>query len=199
MCTGHTSAYRAAARRALGSLGAAILMITAAVQATMSVKTDAAAATPAAELEPRADSEPGRLAGITGAHNSVRAALGIPGLTWSPAVAQFAQAWADELEAQGCVMKHRPDDGPDAQQYGENIFKSWGYPPRAEDVVAKWVAEEADYDDETNTCSGVCGHYTQVVWRDSRRLGCGMAVCGDQEVWICNYDPPGNITGEWPY
>jgi uncharacterized protein YkwD len=199
MCTGHTSPYRSAARRALASLGAAILMITAAVQATMSIKTDAAAAIPTDALVPRSDPEPGRLAGITAAHNSVRAALGISPLTWSPTVAQFAQEWADELQAQGCVMKHRPDDGPDAQQYGENIFKSWGHQPRAEDVVASWIAEEANYDDATNSCSDVCGHYTQVVWRNSQRLGCGTAACGDQEVWVCNYDPPGNITGEWPY
>ncbi|MDC0668454.1 CAP domain-containing protein [Nannocystis radixulma] len=165
----------------------------------MSIKTDAVAATPDDELEPRADPEPGPLRGITAAHNSVRAALGIPGLTWSPSVAQFAQQWADKLKAQGCIMQHRPFQGADAQKYGENIFSSWGYEPTAQDVVNDWVSEEADYDYETNTCSGVCGHYTQVVWRNSKRLGCGMAVCDDKQVWVCNYDPAGNIWGEWPY
>ncbi|MCY1060657.1 CAP domain-containing protein [Nannocystis sp. SCPEA4] len=165
----------------------------------MSVKTDAVAATPDDALEPRADPEPGPLRGITAAHNSARAALGIPGLTWSPTVAQFAQEWADKLKAQGCIMQHRPFQGADAQKYGENIFSSWGYEPTAQDVVNDWVSEEADYDYETNTCSGVCGHYTQVVWRNSKRLGCGMAVCDDKQVWVCNYDPAGNIWGEWPY
>ena len=45
----------------------------------------------------------------------------------------------------------------------------------------------------------MCGHYTQVVWRKSLRVGCGMATCGATEVWVCNYDPAGNWDGERPY
>lgn len=60
-----------------------------------------------------------------------------------------------------------------------------------------------DYDSNTcspGTCSCIsfqcnaCGHYTQVVWRDSERLGCGVGDCtGGGEIWVCNYDPPGNV------
>ena len=66
-------------------------------------------------------------------------------------------------------------------------------------VVETWAAELADYDAKKNRCKGVCGHYTQIVWRKSQRLGCGMASCGDTEVWVCNYDPPGNFLGQRPY
>ncbi|MCY0992984.1 CAP domain-containing protein [Nannocystis sp. ILAH1] len=150
-------------------------------------------------IVPRSDPEAGRLAGITAAHNAVRAELNIAPLSWSPQVAAFAQAWADTLAEQGCVTIHRPYEGPDAQKYGENLFSSWGYAPSAVDVVADWASEAEDYTALTDTCSGVCGHYTQVVWAASERLGCGMASCGDKEVWVCNYDPPGNIWGERPY
>lgn len=145
------------------------------------------------------DPETGRLAGITAAHNAVRSPLGVAALTWAPDIARFAQAWADKLKGQGCALKHRPHKGADAQRFGENIYSASGSAPTPGDVVDTWAAEVADYNAKTNRCKGVCGHYTQVVWRKSQRLGCGMASCGETEVWVCNYDPPGNFMGERPY
>ena len=37
------------------------------------------------------------------------------------------------------------------------------------------------------------GHFTQVVWKDTRQLGCGVAMCDGGEIWVCNYSPPGNF------
>ncbi|MDC0723296.1 CAP domain-containing protein [Nannocystis bainbridge] len=143
--------------------------------------------------------EPGRLAGITAAHNRHRAQLDIAALTWSPELARYAQAWADKLKRRGCDLEHRPRSGPDAQRHGENLFYAGGQAATAEQVVDAWVAEVAGYDARTGRCRGVCGHYTQVVWRDSQRIGCGVASCGESEVWVCNYDPPGNFLGQKPY
>jgi pathogenesis-related protein 1 len=154
---------------------------------------------PAKAKAKRGDPEQGRLAGITAAHNEVRAGLDLPPLEWSPELARFAQAWADKLKKRGCALKHRPRSGADAQRYGENIFSMTGDTPSARIVVDSWAAELADYNPKTNRCKGVCGHYTQIVWRDSRKLGCAMAACGDTEVWVCNYDPPGNYVGKRPY
>ncbi|KAF5731874.1 pathogenesis-related protein 1-like [Tripterygium wilfordii] len=68
------------------------------------------------------------------------------------------------------------------------------------DVVNLWVAEKANYDYESNSCNGVCGHYTQVVWRKSVRLGCARVGCDNGGTFvICSYDPPGNYNGELPY
>jgi pathogenesis-related protein 1 len=145
------------------------------------------------------DPEAGRLVGITAAHNRVREPLGIGPLVWAPELARFAQAWADKLERQGCGLQHRPHKGPDTQKYGENIYSASGSTPGVGEVVDTWVEERKDYNAKANRCKGVCGHYTQVVWRKSQRLGCGMAACGGTEVWVCNYDPPGNFLGERPY
>jgi hypothetical protein len=42
------------------------------------------------------------------------------------------------------------------------------------------------------------GHFTQVVWRASRRLGVGRAVAGDGAVYVvANYDPAGNMIGQY--
>jgi hypothetical protein len=37
------------------------------------------------------------------------------------------------------------------------------------------------------------GHFTQVVWRATTHVGCGTASCTGLVLWVCNYDPPGNV------
>ena len=69
-------------------------------------------------------------------------------------------------------------------------------------MVDGWGSEVADYDYDANSCKPgrMCGHYTQLVWSSTERVGCGKGVCGDGSViWACRYDPPGNWVGEWPY
>jgi len=69
-------------------------------------------------------------------------------------------------------------------------------------LVQRWAAERADYDYAAGVCrvGKVCGHWTQVVWNNTRELGCGVAVCPDNgQIWVCHYNPPGNFIGERPY
>jgi hypothetical protein len=144
------------------------------------------------------------MVGMTAAHNAARAAVmpaanpALPQMSWSSTVAASAQAFVE-----ACVFA---DTGP---PYGSNAFAGTGkYTPAQ--VVEAWVSEDANYDYATNTCASnqVCGHYTQVVWRDSTELGCGMANCtannpfggsGPWQLWVCNYNPPGNYVGMKPY
>jgi len=39
-------------------------------------------------------------------------------------------------------------------------------------------------------------HFTQVVWRASQQLGCGVANCGGQNLYVCRYTPRGNFNGD---
>jgi pathogenesis-related protein 1 len=130
---------------------------------------------------------------IVAAHNSVRAGHGVPPLRWSDELAEYAQKWAKALIASG---EFKPRTNP---RYGENLFEISGGPATAHDVVSAWAAEGKNYNSRNNTCSGRCGHYTQVVWRDTKLVGCGMAHDRRREVWVCNYEPHGNIVGERPY
>ena len=42
------------------------------------------------------------------------------------------------------------------------------------------------------------GHFTQVVWKGSNQLGCGIDIDSDYEVYIvCNYYPQGNYMGSF--
>lgn len=129
------------------------------------------------------------------AHNEVRARVDVPPLRWSDRLAAHAQEWANHLLANG-QFYHRPHP-----PFGENLFDIIG--PRAHTspaaVVADWASEEIDYSYRANTCRGVCGHYTQLVWSGTREVGCAAARDSNREVWVCNYNPPGNWVGERPY
>ena len=75
--------------------------------------------------------------------------------------------------------------------------------------MQSWANEAPNYNYANNTCADVCGHYTQVVWRDSTTLGCGVTQCNVNSPFgagfpnwtfvVCNYAPPGNFTGQRPY
>lgn len=149
------------------------------------------------------------------AHNSWRQKVGVPGLNWSPGLESKAIAWANELKANnGCRMKH---SGPGENLYWASAFKSgtkegngaWQWQSQEQEVseqqvVDSWGSEIEWYSYESNVCNAPsgesCGHYTQLIWKGTTEVGCGKATCPDNsQVWVCNYDPPGNIVGQSPY
>lgn len=146
------------------------------------------------------------------AHNAARKEKGIDLLQWSEKIAGYAQDWANYLaENNQCQILHRKEAGKHSKPYGENIYWassiSWsdgrtGIQQIAPaDVLDAWTGEEKYYTPATGNCQPgkSCGHYTQVIWEKTRKLGCGMQVCADKsQVWVCNYFPAGNIAGESP-
>jgi pathogenesis-related protein 1 len=80
-----------------------------------------------------------------------------------------------------------------------------GSPGTPTRVVGNWLEERACYQygplghPAECSCPGGCGHYTQIVWRSSTQVGCGVATCGGQEIWTCQYAPAGNMVGDAPY
>ncbi|KAM6558972.1 hypothetical protein CsatA_028211 [Cannabis sativa] len=129
------------------------------------------------------------------AHNSARAAVGVGQLRWDDRVASYAQQYAQQRMGD-CNLVH--SRGP----YGENL--AWGSADLSGvDAVKMWVNENVDYNYNSNTCAAgkVCGHYTQVVWRNSVRMGCAKVRCNNNKGTFitCNYDPPGNYVGQRPY
>ena len=126
-------------------------------------------------------------------HNSVRARVGVAPLTWSDRLARVAQEWASTLLARR-QFAHRQNS-----TLGENLFEISGAAATPARVLDAWVGEGRNYNLASNTCRGVCGHYTQIVWSGTREVGCAVARGGRTEVWVCEYDPPGNVVGTRPY
>lgn len=117
----------------------------------------------------------------------------LPPVVWSEDLAAWAQEWADFLIAER-MFRHRPRN-----RYGENLYEIDGGRATPQRVVAAWAAEARDYDYVSNACRGQCGHYTQIIWRDTRKVGCAVARDAHRQVWVCNYAPAGNVVGQRPY
>jgi uncharacterized protein YkwD len=164
-----------------------------------------------------ATGETGRLVGMTAAHNAVRArqmnpmpSTSLPQMTWSAQLATTAQAYAEKLAANNCAFEHSQAPG-----LGENLAFYGGTMATAQQVTEGWAAEEECYTFgkfmTTDACdmqcvmekfANGCGHYTQIVWRNTMQLGCGVAACpgsGRKEIWVCNYKNQGNIVGQSVY
>lgn len=178
---------------------------------------------------PSVAAEPGELVGITQAHNTVRTNVNqgrkpTDGLEQSfgsvdvvqpvPATPLEPMTWDDTLAAAAQAFANRCIWGHDSQRgrgVGENIFGSADHRRLAlpESIVAYWAAEADDYDLGNNSCGEgkACGHYTQLVWHSSLKIGCGAALCPNgltdyskgRQIWVCRYSPAGNMGGERPY
>jgi pathogenesis-related protein 1 len=129
------------------------------------------------------------------AQNAVRARVGVPPLTWFDKLARAAQEWADRLIKEG-AFRHRPNS-----PWGQNLYEITGSEYLPQQIVNGWAAEAKDFDIVANKCKEgrMCGHYTQLVWRGTREVGCAVARGGNREVWVCEYSPPGNYIGMRPY
>jgi len=113
-------------------------------------------------------------------------------LTWSDELASKAQQWANN-----CVFKHSQGKlGP----FGENLAAGSGT-FTIQDGIKAWTDEEKDYDPSNPQAS----HYTQVVWKGSKQVGCAVQSCngifassfGAAEFYVCEYSPAGNVIGEF--
>ncbi|KAL0307523.1 UNVERIFIED_CONTAM: Pathogenesis-related protein PR-1 [Sesamum angustifolium] len=99
-----------------------------------------------------------------------------------------------------CELMHSFPEGD--FQLGENIYWGSGTTWTPMDAVSAWADEEKYYTYSSNSCAEgqQCGHYTQIVWKTTRKIGCARVVCDSGDVFMtCNYYPPGNYIGERPY
>jgi len=143
-------------------------------------------APPAAPAAPAGDAQR-----LVAAHNQYRAKHCAQPLTWSPKLAQVAQQWANTLRDQGCKFGHS------GGSYGENLAAGTTGAMDPESVVAMWYDEVKGYSFQQPGFSMQTGHFTQVVWRSTTQVGCGMAQCKGNDIWVCEYDPPGNWEGKY--
>jgi pathogenesis-related protein 1 len=127
-------------------------------------------------------------------HNHWRSEVGVPPLNWSDKLSKSALEWAISLEKK-CEFKHSKSD------FGENLWKGTTGAFSTSSVVNSWASEKDDYSYAKNKCKTgrVCGHYTQIVWKTTTKVGCAKMMCDGMTTWVCQYDPPGNWVGEKPY
>ena len=126
-------------------------------------------------------------------HNTVRANYQAPPLTWDATIASRAQAHANT-----CVYGHSSVDERKTYGFGENIAAGGN----RVNVGSIWNNEEcaAYKQPDPNQKYNVAGHFTQNIWKNSRKIGCGLATrndCPYGNYLVCQYNPPGNVTGQY--
>ncbi len=129
-------------------------------------------------------------------HNYYRQKVGVPNLEWSEELAEVAQKWANQL-AKKCEMKHSNS------RFGENIYWTSGT-ANATEAVDFWASEERFFNHRNTTYvkgKGLkSGHYSQVIWKNTTHVGGAVSTCTHGgEIWVCNYNPHGNIVGQKAY
>jgi len=140
---------------------------------------------------------------LLAAHNRERGAAGIPALAWDPELAAEAASWGETLAASG-AFEHAPDDGDEDPQ-GENLWAGTRGAYAPEEMVGGWIEEKKHFrpgrfpDNSLTGDFADVGHYTQLMWRESDRVGCALADGAEEEVLVCRYRTAGNVVGERPF
>ncbi|XP_057607198.1 cysteine-rich secretory protein 2-like [Chionomys nivalis] len=143
---------------------------------------------------------------IVNKHNELRRAVNPTAsnmlkMEWSTETTGNAQKWANK-----CTLEHsNPEARKTSTRCGENLYMS-SDPTSWSTLIQSW------YDENEYFTYGVgaqpnaaVGHYTQVVWYSSYKIGCGVAYCPNQSTlkyfYVCQYCPAGNnaLTKATPY
>lgn len=140
-------------------------------------------------------------------HNTYRATHHSPPLTSSSSLNSIAQSYAQKLLTTG-VFIHSSDS--ERNGAGENLYYTFSQFPLdpadlAKRAVGAWYEEVADYDYSNPRFDVDTGHFTQVVWKSTTQLGCGVAQgpktiagrTGTANYVVCHYAPDGN-NGDFP-
>ena len=135
-----------------------------------------------------------------GVHNALRQDVDTPPLEWSPRLAQDAKRYAQRLARGQCRLRHA------AVPEGENLWASWGSPGHEthmpfQAASLSWGEEIRDYRGQPigRGRFAAYGHYTQMIWKDTQKVGMAMARGRNGcVVVVARYWPAGNVLGDLP-
>lgn len=143
---------------------------------------------------------------ILEAHNSIRLEYGLPVLIWDAKLEKKAQEWANAIAKNGTFSHSSSSFRGGVWEnlymyslFGQKVISS------GSDATYSWIDEGWNYNYSSNSCTwwAVCWHFTQIIWKTTKRIGCGQSTRKIWKTtniyWICHYDPAGNIVWEKPY
>ena len=129
-------------------------------------------------------------------HNYYRSRHQVGDLKWNNEIQEIAQAYSEKI-APGHSLIHSTSTYK-GESLGENLYMSYGG-INGEQASNSWYNEVNNYDFSSHSSAEgkVTGHFTQLVWKGSKEIGCGSACDGTYCVCCCNYYPAGNFIGRY--
>lgn len=150
------------------------------------------------------DPERAFVAPLMAGHHTERAAVDVPRIAWDEGLAADAGRWATHL-ARTQSFEHEDEVSEDPDVQGENLWMGTHGAWSPAEMVAAWADEKRDFRrgtfpnvSRTGDLADV-GHYTQMVWRDTGRVGCAIASDKRMDYLVCRYARSGNVEGEGVY
>ena len=133
------------------------------------------------------------------AHNQFRSAAAVQPLTWDPDLASAADAYAIELARTGRFAHSQAEQ---REGIGENLWMGTRGGFSVDRMVADWASEKRMFRagrfpsvSTTGRWEDV-GHYTQIIWPVSVRVGCAVRSSQEDDYFVCRYSRGGNVYGQ---
>lgn len=124
-------------------------------------------------------------------HNYYRSQHQVGSLTRSSEIEAYAQNYSNYLVS---INSLTHSQGP----YGENLYLGPKGSSIGVSAVDMWYEEVSDYDFSNPGYKSGIGHFTQLVWKNSKYLGCGVGCGSNNYCFVsCNYSPAGNYLGQF--
>ena len=135
---------------------------------------------------------------IVAKHNEFRAKHGACPVTYDTEIEAYTLGSTGFQNTCNTLMaEHNNPPTYSGGPLGENLVSRQGlddvhnWDP-AEGIMLLYCSEEACWDYNTASSSGKTGHFTQIVWKATSRIGCGLCQKDTQLFLMCNYATPGN-------
>jgi hypothetical protein len=135
---------------------------------------------------------------VLAAHNAVRSSARVPPLIWDAVLGNSAAAYAHQMATTGNFAH---SDWRARQGTGENLWMGTRGAFSVETMVNQWASERRMFRpgifpsvSSTGNWEQV-GHYTQIVWPTTTRVGCALASTARTDYLVCRYSPAGNLNG----
>ncbi|XP_067004814.2 venom allergen 5 [Anabrus simplex] len=139
---------------------------------------------------------------IVDLHNKLR------NKTWDDGLAEVAQRWADQCNYGHDACRRDPRFKDVINQVGQNVAYDASCEKKADWNVPMnmWYNEVSKFDrNDVNNYRFLMpiGHYSQVVWAETNKVGCGFRTYTTggscRRYYVCNYGPTGNFSNSKVY
>ena len=127
------------------------------------------------------------------AHNNYRKKHHAEPLKLNKELCKIAQNYANYLANIGRLQ--HSDNTYHNKSMGENIYSCSGKEATGTSVTNSWYSEIKNYNYSGDYSDGT-GHFTQVVWKDTKEVGFGKSKGQNGKIFVvANYYPAGNVIG----